>query len=91
MLIMEYEKADVSIHHDTAGWGHRKREMNLIIAMILFIFIADFFFTACECLESSKEGKNMETAIANSAPGYTKPPIDGVVPAKKETATFALG
>ncbi|MBN1277977.1 MAG: hypothetical protein JXA35_10850 [Deltaproteobacteria bacterium] len=88
---MEYEKANVSIHHDTAGWGHRRREMNLIIAMILLIFIAGFFFTACECLESSKEGKNMETAIANSAPGVTKPGIDAMSPAKTETATFALG
>lgn len=42
-------------------------------------------------LETAKEGRTMEVAKASVVPNATIPPIDARVPARTETATFALG
>jgi hypothetical protein len=41
--------------------------------------------------ETVKEGMTMEVARTNVVPNATIPPIDARVPARTETATFALG
>lgn len=57
-----------------------------------------FFATACDSMlhkgkdsESVEEGVTMEVPKASVVPNATIPPIDARVPARTETATFALG
>jgi len=56
------------------------------------------FASACDSIshegkdgETIKEGMTMEVPKASVVPNATIPPIDERVPARTETATFALG
>jgi hypothetical protein len=77
--------------------GHLSRRIFLQGTILVGLGCAPFP-TACDSMvhkgkdsETVKGGMTMEVARTNVVPNATIPPIDARVPARTETATFALG
>lgn len=66
--------------------------MQLSVIRVIFVCLGLVpFLLACDTAEVKKEKGNMSLAKTNPEFCISRPPIDAQVPAKTETATFALG
>ena len=85
---MNYNKISLLLRHD----DHSNLNRRISFTDILFILLGlGLCIQACGRVDATKEMENMSLTKNDSVHPMARPPIDVSVPAKTETATFALG
>ncbi len=81
--------------HSDHAFQNRRTVLKLLIgaclAAALLLYAAQMMRGSANNLETAKETNNMLAAKTKSEPNHAIPPVDANVPARIETATFALG
>ena len=89
---MDHREPDFMPARNEHRQHHRDFNRGFILGVTMVLFGGCFFFLeACDKMDGTREKETMAMTKMNSVPKVPIPPIDASVPAKTETATFALG